>query len=130
MKNVPSTLSRSGSVQITLPHAKINYVESEYAFARANLQKWTNLISTSDYQLQGLYLAIYSEGGGGDKVHSGIKEAVNGLVVACQHQGISIFWEEAKSRLETFADGCTFADRVPASFIKRSEARSAEARRM
>jgi len=83
------------------------------------------LISTSDHQPEAVYLALYYEGGGGgDKVHPALQDAVNNLVVTCQQQGMPTFWEEED------VYGYTFADFVPAPFIKRSEARYAEAHRM
>jgi hypothetical protein len=89
----------------------------------------TKLASASDHQLEDVYLAIRTEGGGGsDKVNPVIEDAVNDFVAACRDQGIPIFWEEATR--QAFADGTTFADLVPASFVKRSEARYAEAHRM
>jgi len=85
-----------------------------------------NLISTSDHQPEAVCLSLYNEGGGGggDNVHSALEDAVNDLVVTCQQQGISTFWEEED------VSGYTFADFVPASFIRRSEARYAEAQRV
>jgi len=119
-ESAPLTLPRSGSILLTLPNATHSYAQ-QYS---ANLLKWTNLISTSDHQPEAVYLALYYEGGGGDEIHPAIEDAVNDLVVMCQQQGISPFWEEEDVR------GYTFADFVPAPFIRRSEARYAEARRM
>jgi len=126
-QSVPLTLPRSGSILLNLPDAKIYYPQEDSASDIANLRKWTNLISSSDHQPEAIYLSLYYEGGGGgggDKVHLAIEDAVNDLVVTCQLQGISTFWEKQD------VYGSAFADCVPASFIKRAEARFAEAHRV
>jgi len=94
-----------------------------YASERAKLEEWTKLASTSDHQLDAIYLAIHSEGGRSVEVDPAISGAVNGLVSTSQQQRVplEIFGEEGND------EGGSFADIVPTSFTKRSEERYEDA---
>jgi len=118
---VPTTFVGNVSVRINLENDKSGYSPSSLSGARGELEDWTKLVSTSNAQIEAIYLAIDTEGGGG-KVHPEIKDPVKVLEAACRRKKIPVFWEEGND------ENHTFTDFVPASFIEISEARVIAAR--
>jgi len=115
---LPSTLGDVTNLQISQVFDDGNRALYYYADVRFIIRKWTDFILRSPHRLEVVYLA-FNEGGGG--VNPELKSVCAALARACQSTGIEVVWEKC---MEEFS----FTEIVPASFIKKSEARLMGAR--
>jgi hypothetical protein len=117
-QEAPTALYSVRNLYISLPNECYQYHVS-HSRNRDNLQDWRNLILNSNHNLETIYLAITS-GGGGGLVPREIYDSVVTLAAACRNRNVEVYWEEDDQ-------GSWERDRfdalVPKSFITKAKSR-------
>jgi len=111
----PTSLDHIRNLYISLPSDR-DRSRVTYSRNRDNLQDYRNRILNSNHNLETIYLAITS-GGGGGLVQPEIYDSVVTLAAACRSRNVEVYWEEDD---QGSWEGDRFDAFVPKSFITKA----------
>jgi hypothetical protein len=111
---LPQTALKLGKIK----HLCLTFGKDWHLLSSDSLDAWTEWIRKSPHQIETVYLASYAGGGGAASHRLMNTQMVLDFTSACVEQKIEVIWEVRDASF-------TFDNLVPASFMKKSEARQA-----
>jgi hypothetical protein len=107
-------------IPLTGDHQSLNHQQE-----LSGLRSWTNFIANSSHRLETLTLFKWRKagGGGGIVVHPDTQSLLPALEMACRDRDVEVIWDERSGYH-------AFDDRVPPTFVRKSEARYAKLKEM